>query len=309
MLAEDAWGFCDVRATHRGTVQDMYYSAIAAPGVKYRRGDDVEWGFSGLRKITIAEVYLPGCNLKCEFCVAPYLIRLGEIRGIRWIEPADLLRGVTGSIEVLGFSGGEPSIHAEYVTDVFTLCRERGIHTVLESNGYMTKSTAEQLAKLTDHIGFGLKASLDPTYYKRKLGIPDTQPIHDAAKIFAEHGCEVMFTNLTDPNLWDDKQAFEALTKWIARDVGPSTRIALSLMERVEIPPPWTDERIYVTSRDQREQYVQRYQKLALDAGLSQVFAQTNSRKRFAEHRERLEKMGVFRALERLDMNPSNKNW
>jgi len=287
----------------------MYHSAIAAPGVKFRRGDNVEWGFSGLRKSMIAEVYLPGCNLKCEFCVAPYLIRLGEIRGIRWVEAVDLMRGVTGSIDVLGFSGGEPSIHVDYITDVFSRCRERGIHTILESNGYMTKSTAEKLSKYTDYIGFGIKASLDPEFYKRKLGIMETEPIREAAKVFVENGCEVMLTNLTDPNLWNDTESFEALTKWMVRDLGPSTRLVLSLIERVEVPPPWTDERIYVTPREQREAYVQQYQKSAKEAGLSHVFAQTNSRKRYADQQEHLEKIGVYRTLDRLGMNHSDQNW
>jgi pyruvate-formate lyase-activating enzyme len=96
---------------------------------------------------------------------------LGEIRGIRWIEATDLVGAAVGSVDVLGFSGGEPSIHAEYVADVFSRCRDHGISTILESNGYMTRSTAEKLVKYTDYIGFGLKASLDSGYYKRKLAL------------------------------------------------------------------------------------------------------------------------------------------
>ena len=46
----------------------------------------LRWTFSGMRKRRIIEVYLPGCNLKCEFCIAPYLTDLGEIRGIQWVE-------------------------------------------------------------------------------------------------------------------------------------------------------------------------------------------------------------------------------
>jgi pyruvate-formate lyase-activating enzyme len=309
-LAEGTWGFCDVRAAHGGSVQDMYHSAIAAPGVKVRSwGEDPGWGFKGLRNGRIAEVYLPGCNLKCEFCVAPYLTNLGEVKEIRWIEAADLVRAAAGSVDLLGFSRGEPSIHVEYVADVFSHCQDRGIRTILETNGYMTRKTAEKLAKYTNYVGFGLKASLDAAYYKRRLGVMGTRPIQEAVKVFAESGCEVILTNLTDPNLWDDRQAFEDLSRWIAQDLGSETRLVLALLERIEIPRPWTDERVYVTPLEQREGYVQQYQKMTADAGLRRVFIQANVRKNAEERREHLEKIGLFRTLERLGISTTGRQW
>jgi pyruvate-formate lyase-activating enzyme len=225
-----------------------------------------------MRNRRVAEVYLPGCNLKCGFCIAPYLINLGEIRGIRWVEAADLVHEITGSVDVLGFSGGEGSIHVEYIADVFSRCHDRGIRTYFESNGYMTRSTAEKLAKYTDFIAIGLKASLDPDFYKQRLGIVDTQPIREAAKVFAESGCDMLLTNLTDPKLWEDKQAFEATTEWIVQNLGPDTRLVLGSLERGEVPPPWTEERIHITPREERQPHLERYRKIAMEAGLQQVF-------------------------------------
>jgi len=200
------------------------------------------------------------------------LISLGEVRGMRWIEPVDLVRKIIGSADALGFSGGEASIHVEYVADVFSQCQDHGIRTILETNGYMTRSTAEKLAKYTNHVSFGLKASLDQAYYKHNLGIEEAEPIREAAKVFAENGCEVILTNLTDPNLWDDRLAFETLTKWIARDLGIEVRLALGSLERGELPPPWTEERIHITSREQRHAHLEGYRKVAMDAGLQRVF-------------------------------------
>jgi pyruvate formate lyase activating enzyme len=308
-LSEGAWGFCEVRAAHHGVVQDMYRSAIGAPGIKFRWGDDISWGFSGLRKGMIAEVYLPGCNLKCEFCVAPYLAEMGQIKGIRWVEADELVRSTAGSVDLLGFSGGEASVHVEYVTEVFSQCQSRGIRTVLETNGYMTANTARSISKCTDYVGFGLKASLDPTFYREKMGVISVHPIHEAAKIFAENGCEVMLTNLTDPNLWNDREAFENLVSWIAQDLGSEIRLVLVSLERPEVPPPWTDERIFVTPLEQREAYVQQYKKIAADAGLHQVFVQTNIRKKYEERQKYLEKIGLFRAMERLATRPPRQRW
>jgi pyruvate-formate lyase-activating enzyme len=251
----------------------MYHSAIAWPGIQVRRwSNDISSSFAGMRGKRVAEVYIPGCNLKCEFCIAPYLINLEEVRGIRWIEATELVRSTAESIDAMGFAGGEASIHVDYVADVFSQCQKQGKQTYMETNGYMTRDTAEKLAKYTNYVVFGLKASLDQAFYKRKLGVAETQPIREAVKVFAESGCEVRLTNLTDPNLWDDTEAFELLTKWIARDLGPETSFVLGSLERGEIPPPWTDERVHVTPREQREAYLKQYQHVAIEAGLRQVF-------------------------------------
>ncbi len=218
-----------------------------------------------MRGKRMAKVYLPGCNLKCDFCIAPFLIKLGEVRRIQWVGAADLVHEKVGSIDALGFGGGEASIHVDYVVEAFSHCRDYGIDTILRTNGYMAKSTAEKLAKYTAHVDIGLKASLDTAYYKEKLGVADPGRIREAAKVFAEHGCEVVLTNLTDPNLWDDAQAFQALTKWIAHDLGNESRFALGPLERGEIPPPWTDERIHTAPREQRLAHLEGYLKIAME--------------------------------------------
>jgi pyruvate-formate lyase-activating enzyme len=288
----------------------MYRSAIAHPGIKLRWAtDNTPISFSGMRKGQIAEVYLPGCNLKCEFCIAPYLSNLGEVRGFRWVEPSDLVNSIHGLVDILGMSGGEPSIHVEYLADVFSRCHDQGIRTVMESNGYMSRSTAEKLAKYTDYVGLGLKASLDTAYYRRKLGISDPQPIREAAKVFAENGCEIMFTDLTDPNLWDDSEAFMELTKWISREIGTQVPLALAPMERVGIPPPWTDERVYITPHEQRSSFVAKYLQIAKESGLGRAFLQTNARRNSEERHQELEKIGLYRTLEKLGISPSAQRW
>lgn len=295
-LTEGAWGFCDVRAAHRDSVSDMYYSAIAWPGVRIRFGPEIPFAFNALKKKPVAEVYVPGCNFKCDFCVGPFLSRLGDIRGIRWIPPDELVSSVAGMVDVLMFSGGEPSIHAEYLTEVFSKCRDRGIFTGLESNGFMTKGTAEKLARVTNCIGIGLKASLDSVFYRQKFGV-ETESILEAAKVFEESGSDVMLTNLTDPNLWEDNEAFENVTDWIVRNMKPDTRLILAPLE--------TTARIPVTSKEQREAHLQGYQKLAREKGLQQVHLQLDVQKASEEHQQYLEKIGYFRTLEKLGIGIS----
>ena len=291
-LTNGAWGFCDVRAAHDGSVRDMYYSAIAWPGVKVGFGMDVPYAWNKSRNRLMAEVCLPGCNLKCDFCFGPFLSRIDDIRGIQWIKPVSLVKMVAGSVDVLLFTGGEPTVHPEYLTDAFKECKDRNIFTGIESNGYMSKTTAEKLASFTDFIAIGLKGSLDQEFYRTKFGV-ETQPILDAVKILAANGCEVLLTNLTDPKLWEDSEAFKALTQWISTELGSETRLVLSSME--------TKKRIPVTPQEHRETYLQTYREIALEAGLRQVFFQVDARKLNEERREHLRQIGVLQAFEQLD--------
>lgn len=50
--------------------------------------------------------------------------------------------GETGGITV---SGGEPLLQAEFVTELFTLCREAGIHTALDTSGCLPERAAALL--------------------------------------------------------------------------------------------------------------------------------------------------------------------
>ena len=210
-----------------------------------------------------------------------------------WVPPVDLVGSVAGLVDGLIFTGGEPTIHPEYLTEVFSQCRDRQIFTGFESNGYMTRSTAEGLAKVTDFIAIGLKASLDPDFYKQRFGV-ETQPILEAATIFAESGSDILLTDLTDPKLWEDKRAFETLTEWIVQNLGSDTRLVLSPMETVD--------RVRVTSQEHREAYLEAYRTLATKAGLRQVFFQIDARKRSEERREYLTRIGLYRAMEQLGM-------
>jgi pyruvate-formate lyase-activating enzyme len=158
----------------------------------------------------------------------------------------------------------------------------------------MTKTTSEKLAGVTDYIGIGLKASLDPIFYKERFGV-GTEPILEAATVFAEKGCEVLLTNLTDPKLWEDSGAYEALTEWVVRNMRSDTRLILAHLETTERKP--------VTPKEPREAHLQRYRKLATEKGLRQVHFQVDMRKASEEKREYLRKIGYFRTLEKLGIS------
>ena len=95
-------------------------------------------------------VFMQGCPLRCLYCHNPDTWRTsgGEEReASEIIEEFERNRSFykDGGITV---SGGEPLLQIDFVTELFSLARERGIHTALDTSGALFSKNEEKLAKL-----------------------------------------------------------------------------------------------------------------------------------------------------------------
>lgn len=84
-------------------------------------------------------IFLQGCRLRCRYCHNP---DTWELCGKGTLESPEetvnrLMRfkpyyGADGGVT---FSGGEPLLQKEFLTEVLALCKSRGIHTCLDTAG------------------------------------------------------------------------------------------------------------------------------------------------------------------------------
>ena len=84
-------------------------------------------------------IFLQGCRLRCRYCHNP---DTWELCGGGTLESPEetvnrLMRfkpyyGADGGVT---FSGGEPLLQKEFLTEVLALCKSRGIHTCLDTAG------------------------------------------------------------------------------------------------------------------------------------------------------------------------------
>lgn len=117
-------------------------------------------------------VFLQGCKLRCLYCHNPdtWLMGGGEL-----IEAADLVKKIKRFkpyFEKSGggvtFSGGEPLMQPEFLLECLKLCRQEGIHTVIDTAGYGFGEYAEILDN-TDLVLFDMK-HIDPENYMLLTG-------------------------------------------------------------------------------------------------------------------------------------------
>lgn len=117
-------------------------------------------------------IFLQGCRLRCRYCHNP---DTWELCGKGTLEPPEeiadrLMRfkpyyGADGGVT---FSGGEPLLQKEFLTEVLALCKSRGIHTCLDTAGAGCGGYREIL-KNTDLVLLDVK-HYTPEGYKAVTG-------------------------------------------------------------------------------------------------------------------------------------------
>jgi pyruvate formate lyase activating enzyme len=80
------------------------------------------------------------------------------------------------------FSGGEPLLYPDFVTEVSKQCREEGIHTAIETAGHVAWEIFERLMPYLDLIFFDIK-HIDPDLHKAYTGVTNELILENLKKL------------------------------------------------------------------------------------------------------------------------------
>lgn len=127
------------------------------------------------------------CSLcfKCAaVCPAGALTKVGQYMSVeevvKEIEKDELFfRRSDGGMTV---SGGEPLLQGRYVKRLLKECRERGLHTALDTCGYSPWETFEEVLNFTDLVLFDIK-HLEPEAHITATGVSNMLPLENLLKI------------------------------------------------------------------------------------------------------------------------------
>lgn len=179
----------------------------------------------GLRYV----VFLSGCKLRCRYCHNPdsWIMKDGEKRLASDLveEIADYKPYIAkkGGVTI---SGGEPLAQPEFVTALFEGCKKNGLHTALDTSGFLGDNADDALLAVTDLVLLDIK-HFDPKVYRELTG-GDLEPTLRFAKRLAEIKKPVWLRYVLVPGLTDDTASVEALATFAA---------GLGNVERVEVLP------------------------------------------------------------------------
>jgi pyruvate formate lyase activating enzyme len=113
-------------------------------------------------------VFLSGCVLRCQYCHNPDTWRLSDGRLTTLDELMDRIARRAAALKIMHggvtLSGGEPLIQRPFVTNVLRRCKELGLHTALDTSGFLGMRATDDLLDAVDLVLLDVKAGLPETY-------------------------------------------------------------------------------------------------------------------------------------------------
>ena len=123
-------------------------------------------------------VFLHGCNLSCGYCHNIDVCRgdYTEYTAEEVVEKVLRYRSYFGEDGGITVSGGEPLLQAPFLKELFTLCREKGLHIALDTSGSLWNEEIEEAVSLCDLVLLDIKMTNEDDYQKH-IGCPLSEPL------------------------------------------------------------------------------------------------------------------------------------
>ena len=163
-----------------------------------------------------------GCNLACQFCQNWDISKSREIDRLADRASPDTVVKAARELgcRSVAFTYNDPVIFLEYAVDVARACRDAGIKAVAVTAGYATDEARRDLFPEMDAANVDLKAFDDEFY--RKITGGRLEPVKETLLYLARE-TSVWFevTTLLIPGHNDSDKEIEALSRWMATELGP----------------------------------------------------------------------------------------
>ena len=169
-------------------------------------------------------LFMQGCPMRCLYCHNPDTWKTGEGTEITVEEVVSEIKSnkafyAKGGITV---SGGEPLLQVDFLIELFTLAKEKEIHTCIDSSGiafnrsntdYVEK--LDKLMTLTDLVMLDIK-HINPEKHKDLTQQPN-EHILDFCRYLDEKGVDMWIRHVVVPGITDDDKYLEELGYFIGQ--------------------------------------------------------------------------------------------
>jgi len=203
-----------------------------------------------------------GCQFRCLYCHNPDTWNMMNGIPVKLDRAIEALRRYRHSLKLMlgGFtlSGGEPLMQDRFAVRLFTAAKSMGIHTALDTNGYLGERLSDQELDQIDVVLLDIK-SWDSERH-RKLTAKEVGPTLDFARRLAQRNKTIWLRYVLVPGLTDDENDINQTAMFAARlgnvarvDVLPFHQMGrykwkkLGLdyaLDEVEPAPPWLVDRV-----------------------------------------------------------------
>lgn len=164
-------------------------------------------------------VFMQGCPLRCLYCHNPDTWEVKRETPYQ-LEPKALLAEVLryknfiakGGVTV---TGGEPLLQPEFLKEFFRLCRENGIHTALDTSGYICSGKALEVLEYVDLVLLDIK-TIDAGLHPRLTAVKLDNTLRFLDEL-EKRDIPVWVRHVVVPGLTDNDEDLEKLAGYVSR--------------------------------------------------------------------------------------------
>ncbi len=241
-------GICGTRAHIDEKLYAMNYGKITAIQIDPIEKKPLANWHPGTMILSIGSY---GCNLKCPFCQNFELVQSLNT-GVKLTPEAVVAQAISHNLEAIAYTYNEPTVFYEMVYDTAKIAKERGLHNVLVTNGYINREPLEKLMPYIDALNVDIKS-----YDDRKLldlcgG--RLEPVINTI-LYAKSTAHVEVTMLMVPTLYDDLEEIDKFGRWLSLTIGDVPVHLSRYFPRYKHDEPATDIEFMLDVREKMQQY------------------------------------------------------
>ena len=162
--------------------------------------------------------FMQGCPARCLYCHNP---DSWDPSGGRDIEIEEIVHWAVRGMPYYGdkggvtFSGGEPLLQGQFITEAMKALKKEGINSAIDASGTYVDEYTEEAVKTCDLVLLDIKHP-DPERFKIVTG-KDQETLFRLIDIINRHGRHVWIRNVVVPDINDTEEDIEALNEFISQ--------------------------------------------------------------------------------------------
>ncbi|MER5436682.1 pyruvate formate-lyase-activating protein [Streptomyces sp. NPDC002588] len=195
-------------------------------------------------------LFVSGCPLRCLYCANPDTWHMRDGREATVDEVMAEIEKYRAFVTTAGggvtITGGEPLLQSAFTGEVLRRCKEAGLHTALDTSGFLGARATDGLLSYTDLVLLDIKSFDIGTY--RKLTGGRLAPTLSFATRLDRLGVPMWIRYVLVPGWTDDPRSVDALAGFVAGlgtvervDVLPFHKLGAGKYEALGIPFPLRD--------------------------------------------------------------------
>ena len=179
--------------------------------------------------------FLQGCNMRCKYCHNPDTWDLGkgeEYSAKDCLEKALRYKNYWKNNGGITVSGGEALLQLDFVTELFTLAKEKNVNTCLDTSGNPFSTDEDYLKKFDKLLDVCDLVILDIKMYDnekhKELTGHSNENILALAKYLSDKGIHMWIRYVLVPGVTNDRKDMQDLRNFVD---------SLKTVDRVEVLP------------------------------------------------------------------------